>query len=104
MATRNKRVQVALSDEVSRLVNELHELTGQSKSSVISELMDQVAPALQTTIEAIRLIQEQPREAQRLIESFANDAVRGLAEASRDLDTAITERTGKGEGGGGSVP
>lgn len=97
MATRNKRVQVALSDEVTRLVDELHELTGQTKSSIISELMDQVAPALQTTIQAIKLLQEQPREAQRLIQNFTNEAVLGVTQASLDLDAAIDARTQKGK-------
>lgn len=97
MATRNKRVQVALSDEVSQLVDELHELTGQTKSSIISELMDQVAPALQTTLKAIRLLHEQPREAQRLIQNFTNEAVMASAQASLELDAAIESRATKGK-------
>lgn len=98
MATRNKRVQVALSDEVTRLVDELHELTGQTKSSIISELMDQVAPALQTTLEALKLLKDQPREAQRLIQNFTNEAFMASAQASLEFDQALQARaTQKGK-------
>lgn len=97
MATRNKRVQVALSDEVTRLVDELHELTGQTKSSIISELMDQVAPALHTTLQALKLLNEQPLEAQRLIQNFTNEAVMGAAQASLEFDQALQSRSRKGK-------
>ena len=97
MATRNKRVQVALSDETARLVDELHAMSGQSKSSIISELLDQVAPALQTTLEALRLLQDRPREAQRLLKNFTHSAIATVTQASLDLDASIDKRTVKGK-------
>jgi uncharacterized protein (DUF1778 family) len=97
MGTKNKRVQVALSDEATKLVDELSALTGQSKSSVVSEMMDVALPAIQTTIEAVRLLQEQPREAQRLLANFTNEAIVMASQASLDLDAAIDSRTVKGK-------
>ena len=97
MATKRKRVQVTLSDEVWALVEEVHALTGTPKSAVISEMLDQVAPVIQTQIGALRLLKEQPREAQRLVQNFANEAIAKVAQASLDLDAAMDARTVKGK-------
>ena len=97
MATKRKRLQITLSDEVWALVEEIHGLTGDSKSAVISEMLDMVAPALQTQVGALRVLQENPREAQRLVQNFANQAVGQLAQASLDLDAALDGRTVKGK-------
>lgn len=98
MATKRKRVQVALSDEVWALVDEVHALTGTPKSAVISEILDEVAPAFAVQIEALRQLKTAPLEAQRLMQNFANESVAKLAQASLDLDTAIADaRTVKGK-------
>lgn len=97
MATRNKRVQVALSDETARLVDELHAISGQSKSSIISELLDQVVPALQMTIQALRLLEDRPREAQRLLNNYTHAAIAQVTQANLDLDASIDRRTVKGK-------
>jgi len=97
MATKRKRLQVTLSDEVWALVDEVHALTGTPKSAVISEILDQVSPVFQNTIHALRIVQEQPREAQRLIQNFANEAIGKVAQASLELDQAIDGRTVKGK-------
>ena len=97
MATKRKRLNVTLSDEVWALVNEVHALTGTPKSAVISEILDEIAPVFQNTINALRIVQDQPREAQRLIQNFANESVGKLAQAQLNLDAAIDARTVKGK-------
>lgn len=97
MATKRKRLNVTLSDEVWALVNEVHALTGTPKSAVISEILDEVAPVFQNTIHALRIVKEQPREAQRLVQNFANEAIGKAAQAALDLDAAIDGRTLKGQ-------
>lgn len=97
MATKRKRVNVTLSDEVWALVNEVHELTGTPKAAVISEILDEVAPVFQNTIHALRIVKEQPREAQRLVQNFANEAIGKATQAALDLDAAIDARTVKGQ-------
>lgn len=97
MATKRKRLQVGLSDESWMLVEEIHQLTGTPKAAILSEIIDQVAPVFATTIAALRMVQEQPREAQRLIQNFANEAVANLAQASLNLDAAVDARTVKGK-------
>lgn len=95
--SKRKRVNVTLSDEVWALVEELHGLTGTPKAAVISEMLDEIAPVFRNTIEAVRIVQEQPREAQRLIQNFANEAVAKNAQAMLDLDAALDGRTVKGK-------
>ena len=97
MATKRKRLNVTLSDEVWALVDEVHALTGTPKAAVISEILDEVAPVFQTQIQALRMIQDSPREAQRLIQNFANESVAKLAQQSLELDAAIDARTVKGK-------
>jgi len=97
MATKRKRLNVTLSDEVWALVNEVHALTGTSKSAVVSELLDEIAPVFQSTVQALRIVQEQPREAQRIIQNFTNEALVNVAQASLELDRALDPRTLKAQ-------
>ena len=92
-----KRVQVTLSQEAWKLVAECSDLVGQSRSSLIAELLDSALPALQVVIEAHRTIKDQPREVQRLVANFGSEATRDLAQAQLDLDAAIDKRTVKGK-------
>lgn len=97
MAVKRKRVLVTPSDEAWALIDEVHKLTGTPKAAIISEILDEVVPVFQTTIQALRIVKEQPREAQRLVQNFANEAIAMAAQASLDLDSAIDARTVKGK-------
>jgi hypothetical protein len=99
MPTNRKRLVLTPSDEVWELVDEVHRLTGTPKSAIVSEILDEVAPVFQNTIQALRLVAEQPREAQRLVQNFANESVGRLAQSQLDLDKAIDGRTVKGKRG-----
>ena len=96
MPTKRRRIQVTPSDEVWKLVDEVHALTGTPKAAILAEILDEVAPVFTSQIQALRVLQESPREAQRLIQNFANESVGKLAQASLDLDAAIDGRTVKG--------
>ena len=97
MAGKRKRLLITPSDEVWALIDEVHQLTGTPKAAIVSEMLDEIAPVFQNTIHALRIVQEQPREAQRLIQNFANESLGKLAQASLDLDAAIDGRTVKGK-------
>lgn len=97
MPTKRKRLQITLSDEVWALVDEVHELTGTPKAAIISEILDEVAPVFQNTIHGLRIVKEQPREAQRLIQNFVNEAIAKAAQAALDLDAAMDARTVRGK-------
>jgi len=97
MTTKRKRLNVTLSDSVWDLVNEVHALTGTPKAAVISEILDEVAPVFQTQIEALRVLKDRPREAQRLIQNRSNEAIARLAQNTLDLDAAFDARTIQGQ-------
>lgn len=97
MAAKQKRLQVTLSPEVRALVEEVHQLTGTPRAAIISEMLDEIAPVFQNTIHALRIVKEQPREAQRLIQNFANEAIGKATQAALDLDAAMDGRTVKGQ-------
>jgi hypothetical protein len=96
MPTLRKRINITPSDEVWALIDQVHALTGTPKAAIVSELLEEIAPVFQTTIQALSLVKEQPREAQRLVQNFANESVASLVQAQLDLDVAIDKRTVKG--------
>jgi hypothetical protein len=109
MPTLRKRINITPSDEVWALIDQVHLLTGAPKSAIVCELLDEIAPVFQNTIQALHMVKEQPREAQRLIQNFANESVAKLAQANLDLDQALDARTVKGarvkrRGGGRATP
>lgn len=85
-----KRIHVTLSLEAMAIVEEIAELTGAQKASVLAEMFDQVLPAIQSTISALRVAKQQPRQAQRLITNFGAKTVMQLQQAGLELDDAIT--------------
>jgi hypothetical protein len=91
------RLQLTPSPELWRLIDLVHEKTGQSRASVVAELLDEVAPAFQTMINALELAQSAPRQAQQLMNNFSAQAVSQLMQQQLDLDAAIDARTVKGK-------
>lgn len=92
-----RRIQVTPSPEAWPVLDELHELTGQSRASMVAELIDAALPALHNSVQAMRIVKEQPLEAQRLLREFADATVGKLGQAQLELDQAITDaRTVKG--------
>ncbi len=75
------------------------ETMNQSQSSIVAELVEMALPALRVMVEALKVVKEQPREAQRLVQNYGNEAVQQLAQGALDLDAAITAdgRTMKGK-------
>jgi len=92
-----RRVKVTLSQEVWDVVAEIHRLTDTPRAAIISELLDQVMPALKQTMEAIRIAKEQPREAQRLLQRYSAQVIGDLAQGHLELDDAIDGRTVEGQ-------
>ena len=94
---RNPRVQVTLTPEAMAMLDELASLTGQAKSAIVSELVDVALPAMQVTLDALRVVHRQLGEARRLLSQFAHQQTAALAQAQLDLDVALDGRTVKGK-------
>ena len=93
--TIEKRIQVTPSPTVGPLLDAISKALGQSKASLIRELLDEAVPALQTTLEAIQMIKTRPLEAQAAMNRLAAQGMQQLAQAQLDLDTAIRKKPGR---------
>ena len=93
---RNPRVQVTLSPEAMAMLDEVATLSEQPKSAIVSELVDTALPAMQVTLDALRVLKRQPAEAKRLLSEFAHQQTANLAQAQLDLEAALDKRTVKG--------
>lgn len=93
-----RRVQVTLSMESWHMVEEIARLTDTPKAAILSEIFDATLPSFLSTIQALRVAKEQPREAQRLVQNFAAQSVMQLQQTQLDLDSAITAEEAKNKG------
>ena len=85
------RLQVTPSPEVWRLINVVHERTGQAKAAIAAELLDQVQPAIEMIVQALEMAAQAPREAQRLMTNFGAEAVQQLMQQQLELEQKITQ-------------
>lgn len=88
---RNPRVAVTFAPEAYELLDELSQLLGQPKSSLVSELVSEALPALKATVEAVRIAKQQPKEAERLMADYAARASMKLSEAQVELHDAVDD-------------
>ena len=95
-------MQVTPSERSYRLLKALSELTGQPPATIVRELLDEAAPALETTIEAFRSIKARPQEAQAAVARMAAQAHATIAQATLDLDNSRKPgpKPGKNKGRG----
>lgn len=80
------------------MVEEISDLTGTPKAAILAKLFDQTLPAFHNTIQALRVAEQQPREAQRLVTSFAAESVMKLQQQQLDMDRAISDYEAKNKG------
>lgn len=81
-------MHVTPSDRGYLLLQELSKLTGKPPATIVRELLDEAAPALETTIEAFRSIKARPHEAQAAVARMAAQAHAVIAQATLDLDNS----------------
>lgn len=72
------------------MVEEIAELTGTPKATILSEIFDSTLPAFANTLHALRVAKETPREAQRLVQNFAAESVMKLQQSQLEMDDLIT--------------
>lgn len=96
-----RRVQVTLSVETWAIVERIAELTGSPKATLLAEVFDAALPSFETTLKALELAKQQPREAQRLVSNYAAQQVMQLQQAQLDLDNRITAHEAKPKKGRG---
>jgi hypothetical protein len=91
--TKNPRVAFVPSDAVHALLIKVSELSGQSKASVVSELMDEVAPVVQGQIDALLALKATPERAKQFVQDYAMRAMSEIAQTSIDFAASEDART-----------
>lgn len=86
MATIEKRIQLTPSSRTAPLLRELATITGKPVATLVREILDEAAPALEMTLEAFRQIAERPDQMQEAITRMAAKAHQSIAQATLDLD------------------
>lgn len=88
MPAARPRMHVTPSERSYLLLQELSKLTGQKPATIVRELLDEAAPAIEMTIEAFRSIQARPQEAQAAVARMAAQAHVAIGQATLDLDNS----------------
>ncbi len=101
MPAARPRMHVTPSETSYRLLSELSKLTGDAKATIVRELLDEAAPAMQLAVESIREIKKRPQQVQAAMARFSARAINDLTQAQLDLDSAMEKKRGpkpKGRG------
>ena len=98
MPAARPRMHVTPSETVYRLLQAISKATGTPPATLVRELLDEAVPALETTLEAIRLVKNRPAEAQAAMARLSAMAINQLTQAQLDLDTALKKKPGRKPG------
>lgn len=101
MPAARPRMHVTPTDHSFRLLAELSKLTGKAPATIVRELLEEAAPALEMTINAYRDIQKRPEEARAAVLRMAAEAQGMVNQALLDLD--IDKKPGRKPGGAGAA-
>lgn len=88
MPASRPRMHVTPSEQGYRLLQELSKLTGKAPATIVRDLLDEAAPALETMVQAFRDIQGSTEQAQAAVMRLAAEAHKSIAQATLDLDNS----------------
>lgn len=95
MPTKRPRVQVTTTPEVIAALTALNGLTGKSQSLMVAELLQACLPALEMSIQALQVVKEQPREAERLMAAYTAQSIHDVTQEQLEFSHALDGRTMK---------
>lgn len=97
MATRVQRVAFVPSPQVRALLEEVSALSGQSMGSLVSEMMDEVAPVVQGQLDALKALAANPQKAKQYVQDYATKAIHDIAQTSMDFAASEDARSMEGQ-------
>ena len=92
MATKRQRVVFQPSGPVWDAISELHALTGKSKASIVSEMLDGVAPLFLEQLKLFHAIESQPQKARDLVTEFGMQGINTISQQLLDLPPVRPKR------------
>ena len=95
MPASRPRMHVTPSESVHALLAEMQRLTGKPPATIVREFLDEAVPALETAVEALRMLKERPQAAMQAVDRMLDTAMLGAAQARLDLDKAMNAKPGR---------
>jgi hypothetical protein len=95
MTTRAPRLQISPSPDVSVVLQELSKLLDAPQSRIVAELLDEGLPALQMSVQALRMVKKRPQEVEALMARFANKAINDLTQEQINFSEALKAKPGR---------
>lgn len=100
MPTIAARFSITPSPACEPIINELAKLLGKPKAAIVRELLDEAMPAMQLTLEAVRIAKTHPERAQALLADYGARAVHQLMQEQINFSEALKKRPGRKPGRG----
>lgn len=83
-----KRIALSVPPDMDDVLDKLSDLTGQPKTKIILEMMEQYVPVLEQTVEALEQIRDNKENALSIVQKFAGDL---LIDGNQKLGQIATE-------------
>lgn len=83
-----KRIALSVPPEMEEVLDKISDLTGQPKTKIILEMLEQYVPVLEQTIEALEQIRDNKENALSVVQKFAGDL---LLDGNQKLGQIATE-------------
>ncbi|MDY6469420.1 ribbon-helix-helix protein, CopG family [Acinetobacter faecalis] len=83
-----KRIALSVPPEMEEVLDKISDLTGQPKTKIILEMLEQYVPVLEQTIEALEQIRDNKENALSIVQKFAGDL---LLDGNQKLGQIATE-------------
>ena len=95
MPAARPRMHVTPSESVHALLGELSRLTGKPPATIVRELLDEAVPALEGSVEALRMLKDRPQAAMQAVDRMLEGAMQDATQARLDLDKAMNRKAGR---------
>ena len=85
---RRKRIALSVPPDMEELLDKISELTGQPKTKIILEMLEQYVPILEQMLKALEQIRDNKENALSIVQKFAGDL---LLDGNQMLGQIATE-------------
>jgi hypothetical protein len=100
--TIEKRIYFTPTSRTAAILRELSALTGQAPARIVREMLDEAAPVLQASVDALRVVKGNPRKAGAAMTRVLDHVIGEAQQAQLDLDSAMKRKPGRKPKGKGA--
>ena len=68
-----KRIALSVPPDMEEVLDKISDLTGQPKTKIILEMLEQYLPVLEQTLKALEQIRDNKEDALNIVKNFAGD-------------------------------